>query len=387
MRKIGCVGVILVLSILGCVESSGPSANSDRGHLYVDLERALAVGWEAEIYVKGPATGQQHCDEQLGCYYGHHTVQMHSVESTDADVVRVEGFEGDSYGQTEAVRLDLEVIGEGEASLEFEFEFHSEQASSAQDVEDDGEESQETAQGEDDGGLIRDSFPVTTGEVSSVRLNRRIDDADPTGPYGKCTKSGPGTYLMQSLDEYAVMLTLEKLDSSGTELRGTGKFPFSVEPEEAVEIDDSSPVPNGVELMPSRFGHVELSPEEGGSSFEAWFVDLADVQQTETAIYELTPQGARGRQVGGEMAVDRFYEVDVTPGLAKEAPLCGGALEFEVESMTPAICEQHGFVETTGNPAVYTANGGECHLRVTLHGAAGGGGLVEEYAFGVFYGQ
>lgn len=377
--------VIAVVSLgVGCVEPPMASPNSDEGHLFIDLEESLAVGWESEVLIMGPATGQQHCDDMRGCYPDSEKVEMLDVTSTDPAVVSVEGFESDAYGESDAVRLELEIHQEGEASLEFQFEVEGREPP----VADDGNQGEEQDQdieadrddeADDDAGVWSDSYGVEAREVESVQLSRILDEVDSNGPYGLCPESGDGTYLMNSLDDYAVDLRLEKLDDQGNMLRGSGKLPFDIDPEEAVDLEEKDEAHHQVTMTPNEFGTVTISPEDGGSDFESSFMSLAEVSSLDTKLFRLNDEGIRAAEAT-RLVVDGIYEVAAKPELDSGAALCGGAVETSVESLTPATCEVVGEMADTGNPAITATHGGECHLRIAL-----GDGVVEDWAYSVEY--
>lgn len=373
---VALAAVLLVAAgAAGCVEDSDlEEPNSDEGHLFVDLEEALAVDWQSEVLVRGPSTGGEFCDDELGCYPEHETLEMKAVESSDPDVVEVEGFEPDTYGQAEAVRLDLEVVGEGEATLEFRFEVPG------ADIAD------QTGEGDHQEGseVLTDSFDVTAREVAAIRLSRMLEHSDPQGPFGQCPERGPGTYLMATLDDYTIPLQLAKLDDQGELLRGSGEFPVDVQPEGAVEVEEFDESNHLVTIRPRQFGQVELIPDGGGSSLEATFASLGDVTEMDVALHQVNEHGQRIGETD-TMYAEYPYELEALPRTGADAPLCDGQVQVHVDSLTPAICDVYGELQTTGNPLVVAEHGGECRLRVTMEGAAGGGGLVEDRAFGVEY--
>lgn len=394
MKYVACIGMIMFgwATLTGCVvDEPTTEPNSAQGHLFVDLDKPLAVEWDSEVLLFGPPTGDEHCDDELGCYSDHYDIEMHDVVSSDPSVVEVRNVAVESYGQVEAVRLDLRGVATGETQLEFVFSVDGDYSP---DDEDDGDESTdgetedqsenaETEQQEQPQRFV-DSFPVESRNVSSVRLARPVEDVDPDGDYAQCPRSGPGLYMMRHIDEYAVQLGLEKIDDRGELLRGSGQIPFDIEPEDAVEIEEIEDAPGLVKLTPQQFGHVEMTPTQAGVPFEAHFVHTGAVSTMDTRLYLLTEHGGRQGEAS-VMIVDEFYEVEVAPSLTVDAPLCGGAMESTVESRTPAICEVAGPAQTTGNPVVIAGHGGQCHLRVTLEGAAGGHGLEEDYRYSVEY--
>lgn len=375
---------------VACVEPSLAGPNSDEGHLYVDLEQSLAVGWDAEVLIMGPPTGEQHCDDVRGCYPDSEEIEMLDVTSTDPSVVAVEGFEADRYGESQAVRLDLQILEEGEASLEFQFTVDGRQppaddesdggesANQTSDTDQNGEE--EDVDGDGDSGVWSDSFGVEARQVSSVQLSRTVGESDSSGPYSLCPETGPGTYLMNGLDDYDVELHLEKLDEQGNRLRGSGKLPFEIEPEGAVELEISDEVGHPVIMKPNQFGTVTVAPTGAGKAFKASFASLAEVSSLETRVFRLNDEGIRAAEVTG-LVVDSVYEVSAKPEIDGDAPLCGGAVETTVESLTPATCEAVGEMADTGNPAITASHGGECQLRIAV-----GDELVEDWVYSVEYG-
>lgn len=358
------VGLALMAAVFAvgasCVEDPTTVPNSDRGHLFVDLEHALAAGWDSEILIRGPATEGQHCDEELGCYPDHLPIEMKDVTSTDPSVVEVKTFKAQSYGEVEAIRLDLEVGQPGEAVLEFEFSVDGEYEVDEEDPSD----------------SIRDSFGVEARAVSTVALTRMLGEADPQGPYGQCPESALGTYLMSHLDEYVVNVYFEKRDADGNQLRGSGPFPFDVQPQGAMEVGGVDESRHLVELRPRAFGTVTLEPTMPGRAFEAHIASRGDITEMEAQLYLLNEEGRRAGQASA-LVLDHVYEVDIGPHIPGGGPICGGAMATSVESLSPAICDVVGQVVDTGNPALLAGQIGECHVRMTLEGAAGGQELVE----------
>ena len=399
-----CPRTILIAAATSClilggcaVEEPTAEPNSTEGHLFVDLQDPLAVSWTSQVLVLGPSTGGQHCDDEFGCYGDHRTLERVEVRSSDPAVLLVEEYEVVSRGEIDVLRIDLEAVGEGEAMLEFRFAVEGDDYPPPEEGEDDDpaqqslqeESSEQQAGGESDDveaddDRLTDSFSVEAREVSSVRLARILDGVDPQGPFGQCSATDPGLYLMGHLEEYPIYLRMEKIDDRGNRLRGSGRFPFEIEPEGAVEVEEVDEAQHLVKLTPQQFGAVEISPVESGQSFGAVFARTADISSMQTVLHSLSEHGGRTGEAT-VMHVEQLYEMEIIPDLMSQLPLCGGSLEARVESMTPAICDIIGAVIGTGNPAVRADHGGQCRLRVTLEGAAGGYGLVEDYTYSVEY--
>lgn len=388
-EKLASIALIAALALSWACTAEEPRANpnSAEGHLYVDLDDPLAVDWTAEVVVLGFG----------GEATEHRDLTMEDVFSTDPSVVEVNGFEAVESGEIQAVQLDLEAVGEGEADLEFVFSIEGETAAAEEQEADEEQALQEEADDADDpengddeeraddgSEFLTDSFSLEAREVYSVALSRILDDTDPEGAYGQCPSSGVGLYLMSDLDEYIIQLRMEKIDDRGHRLRGSGKMPFEIDPADAVSIEVLDEAKHLVAMSPKQFGSVMLTPKESGQNFEAHFAGPADISSMEVKLHAVSEHGAR---IGEStvMAVDELYEVEVIPDLLAELPLCGGGLELNVESMTPAICEVVGALTTTGNPAVSGIHGGHCRLQITLGGAAGGHGLVDDYTYSVEY--
>ena len=427
MKYWSVVTLILIAAAMvltSCVRDANiATANSDKGHLFIDLDDPLAVGWESEIVVLGPATGEQHCDNEHGCYSDHLPVEVNEVTSSDPSVVEVVDFKSEDFGEVETIRITLNSLSEGEARIELSFDVDGyspgentgEAQQSLQDDQEDAEDNADEDVGEDeqedteenaeedvgedeqedaednaeenvggDSDWLSDSFEVETREVSSVRLSRLLEDVDPAGPFAQCPASDPGTYLVNHLDDFALQLKLEKIDDRGNLLRGTGKFPFDVEPEDAVDVEVVDEARHLVVLRPQTHGLVEMTPTENGVPFEAYFTAAGEVNDMTVALHALTDQGTRGGETSF-MVVNYIFELEVGPYLPTDAPLCGGIMESSVQSLTPAICDVVGTVQDSGNPALLSEHGGECVLRITLEGAANGHGLVEDVRVPVHY--
>ena len=390
-RVILAFGLCTVAGLWGCVESSiSGEPNSDQGYLFVELDEALAVDWQSEVLVKGPATGAEHCDNERGCYLDHQPLEMHEVVSSDPEVVEVREFKDDSYGDTDAVRLMLDVVGEGEATLEFRFDAEGiavDDATEGEEAEDsDGASDSDGDDGADAGESesIADSFSVEAREVASLHLERRVGDVDPAGPYGLCPSTGAGTYLLSQVDEMQLEMGFEKLDAGGRRLRGSGGFPVDIEPDDAVEVVDVDEPNHSVTIEPTQFGSVTMTPEGHDQSVEHHFLRAGDLTAMDARLYRLDEQGGRAGATS-TMIVDAIYEIEALPGLSGDQPLCGGRVATSVNSMTPAICDEVGVMETTGNPAVTAAHGGVCRLRVSLETGTAGASLVEEHTYDVQY--
>lgn len=367
---VGVFGLALgVIFIGGCVERySGPPSNSDRGYLFIDLEEPIAAGWESEVLILGPATGRQICDSEYGCYSGHRALDIKEIWTEDDEVLEVLEFEQEKIGRLKAVRVRVKTFVPGEATLYFAFSV-------------DGMEPGEGEESVDEEGNFVDSFLVQTKEAVRFELERLVDEVDPSGPYGQCPRDELGVYLMDSLDSYEVYLRFLKLDEDGERLRGSGEFPFSVEPEGALEVVAAEESTHLVRMKPLRFGEVSMVPEGEGSGLKTRFMSVSEVEAVEVRAYELGLDGGRGREVNGFVAGANF-ELAAHPRLG-DLPLCGGSLLAHVESLTPAICEPLGAIEARGSVALTTYYAGECMLRLTAPGAKGGQGLVETLAVAV----
>ena len=389
VRRIQVVAVTawLALAGWGCPVEDPALAqpNSEEGHLFVDLEDPLAVDWETEILVFGPSQGGEHCDGERGCYPDHMTLKEVEVSSSDPEIVEITSVEVEPYGEVQALRISVAARGTGEAYLEFEFSVEGEYPPPEED-EGDQEEDQQALQEESspEGERLSDRFVLEAREVASVRLVRRVDGVDPAGPFGECPRSEQGVYVMANLEQYSVTVDLEKIDDGGTPLRGSGEIPFEIIPEGAVELEEVDDRGEQIRLIPREFGAVELQPTRAGVPFEVYFARLGDIDEVDVQLYGLTDQGFRA-QPSSVMYVDYLYELDVQPRLPVEAPLCGGALEVNVISQTPAICDVVGEMLNNGNPAVAAAHGGHCRFQATLAGAGGGHGLEESFTFPVEY--
>lgn len=367
----GLIVLIQAAFIAGCVErNSAPAANSERGYLFLDLEESIAAGWESEILILGPATGKQVCDSLYGCYAGHRPLKMREIFSDDEEILEVLEFEEATVGKLKGTRLRVKSHQAGEATLQFAFAV-------------DGMEPGDGDESVDEEGNFIDSFRVEAKDLASVKLQRLVEGVDPRGPYGQCTQSGPGVYLMDSLEAYEVNLRFLKLDEEGNWLRGSGELPFSMEPEGAFEITAVEESAHLIRVKPTRFGMVTMTPDEEGESFENYFMSHGEVEAVEVRAYGLGANGERRGEVSRFKAGENF-ELTVHPGLSG-MPLCGGHLVAHFESLTPVVCEPLGAIEARGSLALATYYGGECILRVTVPGIRQGQGLVETLAVEVGY--
>lgn len=348
----------LLVMAVGCVEQSAAGPNSDLGYLFIDLEGPVAVGWTSEVIIMGPATGGSHCADGV-CYADHRRLEMEEVRSTDAEILEVIDFEEVLFGEVAGVRVELQAHTVGTVGLEFEFSIDG----------DDGEE------------LLLDTYSVETREVAFHRLSRILDHISPQGPYGRCPERGAGTYLMDFPGEYQVQLRYLKIDDRGEALRGSGQFPFDIEPEGIVEVDDVDESQHLIRLKVEDFGSVTIAPEEAGDVFTAHFRPISDVQQMRAQAYELSGQGQRGLQVNS-FVEGYYYEVEIAPQF-EGAPLCGGRMEVQFLSLTPGICEIAAISEGQTSAAIAAHFVGQCHLRLIAPAAAGGQGLVEDLVVSV----
>ena len=367
VKVVAAALVLLAATLGGCVENQ-PSVtpNSDGGHLFIDLEAPVAVGWTSEVVIFGPATGGQHCEEGFGCYADHHPIQMGEVISSDESIVEVLGFEVQQYGAVDGIRVDLEAHQEGEVTLDFSF--------TVEGVESETDEAQEEDQ-EQIGGPVVDSYTVETREVAHMRLARETGHVNPLGPYGTCPERGEGAYLMDVPGEYDILVQMQKLDERGNLLRGFGQFPFEIEPEELVEVQMENESLHQVRLTPKDYGTMTITPEMGGDPFINHFVPVSDVQSLEARAYGLGGQGGRGSEVV-QFSEGRFYEFVLAPVL--NVPLCGGRMDVQVQTLTPVICEPAGQLQDRPNEAIAAHHAGDCLLRLTAPAAGGGEGLVQE---------
>lgn len=368
------VVVSALLSTTGCVESL-PSVepNSDEGHLFVDLDSALAVGWEATILVRGPLTGEHYCDEE-DCFLEHHVLQIEELVSSDQSVFVVNDFQSVEEGAVQAVAVDIEVVDEGQANLEFSF------FAEGYDPQSSGEADEES-----DTSLVTDSFGVEARPVDSIHLARFASNEKPKSPYRDCPEHGAGTHLFAELGEESILVRVEKRDEEANLLRGSGKLPVEIEPADAVDVDDVDEARHLVAITPVQWGPISLIPEGPGSSLEFRILSTSDVTDLDVQLWAISESGDRMHEAE-ELVADFVYEMEVLPAVPPDAPLCQGAQPTSVESLTPAICDVVGILETTENPAVVGFQMGECHLEVRIPALGGPDGLRAEVDYTVIFG-
>ena len=367
LRAYSAIVVVASLSLSACVETPSAQPNSDFGHLFVDVEEAFAVDWEANILVRGPATGGTVCDD-MQCMPAHRVVDVEEVASVDPEVAEVTGFETVSFGEVQFLSVELDVVGAGEATIELAFTVEG------YDPED--------AERDDEDRLI-DSFGIEAREVASIDLSRVVS-SDDKSPYRSCPATGSGIHLLDDLSSQKTLLRLEKRDDEGELLRGSGNFPFDIEPEEAAAVEDYDEARGLITVEPRQWGDVVLQPHTDGSALQMRYARFSEVISTDTRLYAIDQLGGRMGEVT-ELVVDYVYEVETRPNLPADQALCQGAGAVRVETLTPAICDVVGWLETTGNPAVVGFYGGECHLEVELFSPGGTSAVVENWAYLVVY--
>ena len=370
------VGVVLALvgiGLGGCGETAPPPANSDQGHLYVDLEEAIAAGWESEVLIFGPVQGGRRCHGGE-CYFDHRRLEIREVLSSDEAVVEVLSVEEESFLGVPAIRLILEGKAEGEAGIELVFDVEGlDPADFVEEAQEEGGEFDEVSADH-----FRDSFRVKVREVAEIRLQRYLDHVDPSGPYGRCPAEGLGVYLTASPGEYDVLVEAVKLDREGGRLRGGGDLPFTVDPEGAMEVIEVIESLHLYRLRPQEYGALRVVPREESEGGELIFEVRApsQIEEIDMRGFELSQQGSRVREVT-QFQVGSYYEI-VAQARIEGGPLCGGRLETQVLSLTPGICEGAGFVQGRGTAAFYAHAAGECLLRVQAPGALGGEGITRD---------
>ncbi len=360
-----------------CVEDPLPEANSDAGHLFIEVERALAVDWGATIAVFGPLTGDTACVDNEGCRYDHHAVEVKDVGSSAPDVVEVVGFGEESFGGVQGVALELEAHEEGAVELEFRIRLPDELI----DDDDDGESDENEQESVSENGVVTDTFSLEARDVASIDLRRDLEDLEAPTPYGNCPGSSLGLYLMDQLSQYRVEVIAEKRDAQGQALRGDGEAPFEIEPEDGASVETSLQRDRYI-LSPERFGELKLRAELGGATWEAQFEQVSNITDMVKRLYRLNNEGRRA-EVVEFLHEGQIYEVEVGPDLSGYPPLCGGAMEGYVESMSPAICDVVGMTMDTGNDVIEVGQMGECTLRATLDGAAAGQGVTRDFIYWV----
>lgn len=370
---------LALLIMMGCGETEPPPANSDGGHLYVDLEEAVAAGWNSEVVIFGPVQGGRRCHGGE-CYYDHRRLEILEVFSSDEDVVEVLEIQEESFLGVPGIRLLLEAKEEGEAKIELVFDVEGLEPGEEGDQ---SELDQEEAEALDEE-HFRDSFTVEVREVAEIRLRRVLDHVDPAGPYGSCGEGGAGIYLTAFPGEYDLLLEASKLDARGERLRGSGALPFEVEPEGAMEVVEEFESLHLFRVRPKEHGKVTLKPREGaGADLVQEFLAPAEVAQIDVRGYELSQEGGRLREVT-QFREGFYYEIAATPRL-EGGPLCGGRLEQEAISLTPALCEPAGSLGR-GTDAFLAHFAGECILRVAVEGVGGGAGITQDLAIPVVHG-
>lgn len=368
----GFILFVLLALLASCGEFTPPPVNSENGLLYVDLEEALASGWESEILVFGPVRSGQSCHGGE-CYYDHRELEILSIESSNEEILEVLGSREERFLGVPGTWVKLKAHEEGEARISLTFQVDG---LNPADLEE--EQENESAQGgEAEEDFFVDSFTVEVRTVDRVRIQRFLDHVDTGGIYGSCPATGSGVYLTESPGSFDVLLNVELLDYQGQRLRGQGEPPFEVHPEESIEIIEFLERDHTYRIRARQMGPLEIKPKIGEGSVTLVYRSLGFVEGFQTHAYLINDQGGRLERVT-RFRTQRLYEVEVIPEL--EAPLCGGRLQYRVDSMTPALCEPVATVEARGTTVFYSHFAGDCVLRVTL---VGGEGLQEELVFPV----
>lgn len=368
-------GLILAILWSGCGEFTPPPANSEYGHLYVELEEALAEGTSAEVLVFGPVRSGQICHNGE-CYYDHRAIEILEVEISEPDVLRYQDAREERFLGVPGTWLSFEALSTGTARVELRFTV--EDLKPAELVVDEEEQAEELPE------YFEDAFDVEVRGVHEIRVKRILDRLDPTGPYGSCPAHGPGLYLTESPGAFDVVLGVETLDHTGARLRGRGSEPaFEIEAEGALEILEEVESLQAVRVRARQMGVIDVTPRVGERGVSLVYRTQEAIEQIEARAFRINDQGARLGLVNQFQALG-LYEVEV---LARdlEAPLCGGQMNYRVDSLTPAICESLGEIEGRRSAAFYTHAGGECLLRITVEGARGGAGISQELVIPVGY--
>ncbi len=361
---------MMTIMMMSCVESSGPRANSEAGYLFIDLEGPLAAGWNAELWILGPATGGRHCEADLGCFPDHHALEDLEVTSSDDSVAEVLEITHEELNGVPAVRITLDSHSPGEARLQFRFA-----------VADGFTPPEEDLDAED---RLADAFSIEVREVAHLRLSRYLEGLNLTSPHSACPQRGPGTYLMEYLEEYDVLLSFQKVDAGGTPLRGSGQLPLTVDPEDAATLADFEPSLDLIRMSLQTFGTLTISPDGGGDEIIGHVLAPGDVTEIFARGFALDTEGRRGLEVG-QFRADRLYEVQVEPDNLP-APLCGGQIATQVQTLTPAICDVLGTIEERRTALVAAYVTGECYLRLHAPAAGGGQGLTRDLVIEVIPG-
>ncbi|MDX9723853.1 MAG: hypothetical protein RBU37_24095 [Myxococcota bacterium] len=168
---------------------------------------------------------------------------------------------------------------------------------------------------------------------------------------------------------------------------GYGYHPVGVEPEGAMQVDQEATTQQWIQFenLPSAPAAVTVSANVGTASLTLNFVDAADIVASRLVTYLGDGCWGDGEHnpctlVGGNGAI--FY---LQPLLAGELPICQSALAFELETLTPTLCEvtsisapDENNVNESGWLKVKGLAVGDCRFRVTFPtGNAGAGAATE----------
>ena len=358
---------VLIVGAMGCVEEPTPEPNSAEGYLFVELERDLAVEWVSEVTVMGPLNGETVCVDDQGCRHDHHRVEVEAVRTSDGSVLEVIDHRSETVGGVDAVILEIEAHASGQADLEFEVRLPTYRE---QDDDDDEEVP-----------LREDSYLASASEADELRLARDLGDMEEPSPYEDCPEQGGGLYLMDELGQYRVSFIAEFMDRSGTPLHGVQETPFEVAPEEAVSVERGDD-PSRYLVRAESYGEVQFQAVDGEGSLAMEFVGHGDISSLTKELYRLDGEGRRAG-AAEQLLEGELYEAEIGPDLQGYPPLCGGSMDWEIETLSPAICDIVGVTVDRGNAAIQAMNLGECTLRATLHGASMGQGVTEDFVYWV----
>ncbi|RAL25213.1 hypothetical protein DL240_03105 [Lujinxingia litoralis] len=351
---------------------SGPGPNSERGHLFVDLDAPVAAGWESSVLIMGPSNGEEICRESIGCYGDHHALSAHEVRVTGEEgAIEVVAFREVELMGVPGAEVVLRALVPGQARVELSFDIEG--------MEPPVEESEEP------GGAppehFVDAFEVEVRELARVELRRTSGGVDPQGRYGRCPVQGAGAYVFDDPTEVAIFIEQRKLDGDGELLRGSGAFAFEVDPEDALAVFDGEESLHQVRLEPARAGRVSLVDDQGEAQLTFLLSRPSEVDGAQPRMVEITAEGQRGLVVN-RMVQGRYYELQLGPTVGG-APLCGGDAVVQKQVMTPVTCELVNGPTSHSEQLVRALNPGECWVRFVAAEANGGRGISVDFQLDV----
>ncbi|MBA2661098.1 MAG: hypothetical protein H0U74_02290 [Bradymonadaceae bacterium] len=355
---------LLLASILAlCAACDAPQAlspNSDNGLFFADNVNGLAMGWKSGITLVGPQNDEYACDQESGaCALGHVALKIISARSLDETALKVIAIEPMRIGTVNGAKIVVEALAQGTVKLEAEVEIEGE--------------------------VLIDTFDVHVEPVARVGLGRLLEGIAPYSRYAGCTNDKPGAYVFSDPTQLELALNLVKLNAKGEALRGYGKYPITMDPQDSVEFKSYDELRNRLTLTPRINGRVVLRPESDGQALVFSFVGEQAIDNLTPAVFVRDQQGQRSKTTT-VLAQGEVYDVALFPTVGG-AWLCGGDVTTKKVALTPSTCGFFGEVHDHSEQLIQALNPGECRIRFVVERALGGRGMHFDLLMDVIPGE